>query len=130
MPRRDGEIGLEAFVDGVGGDDEHRPLKRPVTTGAARIGTVKTFNTANNYGFLDCPELKEEFGMDVYCPGEYLKDKWKGQKVMFEVSINKRGQPQAVDVRVVDIETVPSEPVFKAPKLSWPTFETMQSLSS
>merc|ERR1712217_587818 len=80
------------------------PPKRPLTTGVVHTGTVKYFFPDNNYGFLDCPEVKEKYGLDVYCPGEELKHKSVGTRVMFEVAVNQKGQPTAVDVRAIDDE--------------------------
>merc|ERR1712137_101269 len=128
MPKKEGEDGLLQYVEGLM-DNEGEVRRRPQTFGEPKIGKVKSYHSGNDYGFIDCPELKAEYGMDVYCPGEYLRDRKKGETVMFDVALNKKGQPQAVDVRAVDYSgnSSSSGGAAEAPRqtqtLAWPTFD-------
>merc|ERR1712194_151679 len=93
-----------------------------MTTGKTLFGTIKTIMAQSNYGFLESAEATDQYNSDVYCPGEYLKGKYAGQRVQFEVCINKKGQPQAVDLRLVDDDVwrappARSRPLAKNPRI-------------
>lgn len=70
--------------------------------GAQYRGTIKSFNPKEGYGFIACPELKKEYGCDVFmhqhqfynCPVE-LK---VGDSIIFRLEISKQGKPQARDI--------------------------------
>lgn len=111
--RLPGESVTEMLTGLSEADDPLKTLKRPLTTGEVKIGKVKAYFPQNNYGFIACPEAKQKYGLDVYCPGQYLQDKHTGQVVSFEIALNKRGQPQAVDVKPVD-----EDQAWKLQKLS------------
>merc|ERR1712217_787558 len=87
-------------------EDFGKPLKRPLTTGEVKVGKVKAYFPNNNYGFIECAEAKQKYGADVYCPGQYIRENPIGTKVMFEISVNKKGQPQAVDVKQLMTTTI------------------------
>jgi len=61
-------------------------------------GTIKSYSASTGFGFIDCPELKEVFGRDVFVHGKQMKDLAVGSSVSFAVVLNKDNQPQAFDV--------------------------------
>lgn len=79
-------------------------------------GRVKSYNPKQGYGFLDCPDAKNNFGRDVFIhkaqmgellgrfvgPGTKLDPKTLKMNVRFGVEINKSGMPQARDVSRLD----------------------------
>jgi len=119
------EDDVDPFAGMFEADSAGASLKRPMCTEHGKVGKVKSFNINNNYGFLDCQELKDKYGMDVYCPGEYLTKLQTGNMVIFDVAVNKKGQPQAVDVRLLEGAPQSDEPAAKAAKLSWPTPQSL-----
>ncbi|CAK0860711.1 unnamed protein product [Prorocentrum cordatum] len=74
----------------------------PTPTGEAFTGTIKSFNEAYNYGFVDCPEVKEAYGNDVFLHGKELSGQGIGDTVYFELGVSAKGQPQAMNVQSVD----------------------------
>jgi len=61
-------------------------------------GTVKWFNAAKGYGFIE-----QEAGNDIFVHYSAISDEGfktlnEGEKVEFEVSQNDRGKDQAVNV--------------------------------
>eukprot|EP00929_Paragymnodinium_shiwhaense_P081545 TRINITY_DN426_c0_g1_i1.p1 TRINITY_DN426_c0_g1~~TRINITY_DN426_c0_g1_i1.p1 ORF type:complete len:381 (+),score=144.36 TRINITY_DN426_c0_g1_i1:95-1237(+) len=80
---------------GSGGGGEG---KKPTGTGQHLTGTVKSFNPMNNYGFIECAEVKQMYGSDVFCGGPILSNFYPGSSVRFELGMNDKGQPQAMDV--------------------------------
>jgi len=81
-------------------------------------GRVKSFNAAQGYGFLTCPELSELCGgHDIFVskaqvPGERLTP---GQEVMFILQVDRRGQPQARDVATSEPEGFAADKAALAP---------------
>merc|ERR1740138_534742 len=71
---------------------------KPQGTGKSYTGTVKSFNETNNYGFIDCPEVKAEYGFDVFTHGKELQGHPVGSAVYFELGLSNKGQPQALNV--------------------------------
>merc|ERR1712107_493827 len=61
------------------------------------VGTIKSFNDKNGYGFITCPELGG-YG-DVFLHGAMKKDFQRGQQVKFTAVLTKDGKPQAKDLR-------------------------------
>ncbi|CAE7474318.1 ODA2, partial [Symbiodinium pilosum] len=62
------------------------------------VGTLKSFNTRNGYGFLECRQAKADWGVDVFIHKNNVQTPWfLGQPVEFAVQVNTRGQPQAYD---------------------------------
>jgi cold shock CspA family protein len=86
--------------------------RKPTPTGKAYTGTVKNFHPDKNFGFIDCPEVKAEYGNDVFTRGEYLQDKNVGDVVYFELGLSDKGQPQALNV--VPFESGEEPPAKKA----------------
>jgi len=62
-------------------------------------GQIKSVGT--DYGFIDCPETKEEFGRDVYIKRGELPDRvWRvSQIISFEICFSEKGRPQARELR-------------------------------
>jgi len=65
-------------------------------------GTIKSFNPKEGYGFIACPELKKQYGSDVFmhqhqfykCPVQLRV----GDSIVFRLEISKQGKPQARDI--------------------------------
>jgi len=63
------------------------------------VGSLKSFNSRNGFGFLECIQATADWGQDVFIHKNYVPNPWNcGQPVEFAVTVNNRGQPQAVDV--------------------------------
>jgi len=98
----------------------------PTPTGEAFTGTIKSFNEAYNYGFIDCTEVKEAYGNDVFLHGKELSGQSIGDTVYFELGVNTKGQPQAMNVLSLDaagnpvaaLEGKVSQPAAKKPRLN------------
>eukprot|EP00746_Dinoflagellata_sp_MGD_P009073 gnl/MRDRNA2_/MRDRNA2_118310_c0_seq1.p2 gnl/MRDRNA2_/MRDRNA2_118310_c0~~gnl/MRDRNA2_/MRDRNA2_118310_c0_seq1.p2 ORF type:complete len:261 (-),score=57.04 gnl/MRDRNA2_/MRDRNA2_118310_c0_seq1:36-818(-) len=75
---------------GKGGAASHRP--------AVYMGTVKSFNHKTFYGFIQCDDLMDTYGSDVFCMGDEIGHMDFGQVVTFELKINDKGKPQAMNV--------------------------------
>jgi len=76
----------------------------PTPTGRMFTGTLKSFNELNNYGFIECPEVKLEYGNDVFAHGKSLQPlgAYVGQVVYFELGVSAKGQPQAINLTAAD----------------------------
>jgi len=77
------------------------------TSGRRFTGRVKSFSSSNGYGFLTSPEILAAFGQDIFVH-QLEVDKLTGVQqspcacgtcVSFTVVPNKRGQPQARELR-------------------------------
>mmetsp|Transcript_57451 Transcript_57451/g.122216 ORF Transcript_57451/g.122216 Transcript_57451/m.122216 type:complete len:161 (+) Transcript_57451:168-650(+) len=64
------------------------------------VGTVKSFNDKTAYGFIDCPDLKEEYNHDVFLLGTDRNGANVGDGVSFTAFLNNMGKPQAKDLEV------------------------------
>jgi len=63
------------------------------------IGTVKNFNAATGYGFIECSVTKDMFAQDVFLhQSQMMTGVDNGSSVSFQVRLNMRGQPQAENV--------------------------------
>jgi cold shock CspA family protein len=63
-------------------------------------GTLKSFVTKSNYGFIACDELFDAFGCDVYLAGFAVNFELTiGAELTFTVKLNKDGKPQAFDLK-------------------------------
>jgi len=63
------------------------------------VGRLKSYNNQNGFGFIDCKQSKEAWGVDVFIHKNFVPQPWNiGQPIEFAVTLNGRGQPQAVDV--------------------------------
>eukprot|EP00439_Symbiodinium_sp_Y106_P041233 s629_g5.t1 len=72
---------------------------RPVPSGMMSSGFIKSFNDSNNYGFIDCEEVKALYGCDTFMHGREFVGHYVGETVQFEVGLSLKGQPQAINVR-------------------------------
>lgn len=90
----------------------------PEPTGRMASGVIKSFNQANNYGFIECEELKTEYGSDVFVHGKEFTGFGVGDKVRFEVGINSKGQPQGLQLEL--LEAASEEPAAKRQKTDEP----------
>lgn len=61
-------------------------------------GRVKSINSEKGYGFIECQELHEVFGNDVFLHMKQAGDLSQGTMVSFAVMLNKENRPQAYDV--------------------------------
>jgi len=76
-------------------------LKRPHTSGEAGqryAGTIKSFAAEKGFGFIDCPELFEAYGRDTWLHNAQLQHFQVGEMVEFTMTLNKTGNPQALDL--------------------------------
>jgi cold shock CspA family protein len=90
-----GKGGKKGFK-GKDKDGEPPPYRRPEPTGKAFSGTVKSRSAG--YGFIECMEVRAEYNSDVYTHISELKSHQPGETVYFELALNTRGQPQALNV--------------------------------
>lgn len=80
------------------------PASPPTGTGKICVGTLKSFNPANNFGFIECQEVKAEYGNDVFVHGRNFESfsATVGMALQFEVGVSQKGQPQALNLQAVD----------------------------
>eukprot|EP00397_Hematodinium_sp_SG-2012_P010449 GEMP01010564.1.p1 GENE.GEMP01010564.1~~GEMP01010564.1.p1 ORF type:complete len:974 (-),score=249.98 GEMP01010564.1:201-3122(-) len=77
--------------------DRHQPRNEEIN----RVdGVIKSFCEENGYGFIACPSLMDKYGRDVFVNFKQIPNELRhvGQRVSFEVTVNRRGQPQAQKV--------------------------------
>jgi len=74
----------------------------PPLEGGRYQGRIKTFNSKQGFGFIDCLPASDKFGRDVFVHKAQMGDVPVGGEVTFEVRTNKDGHPQARDVRRLD----------------------------
>merc|ERR1711957_233509 len=109
---------------GCKGGKSGKPPAAPTPTGKMAMGVVKSFNTLNEYGFIECDETKAEYGNDVFVHGSNLGglQLCVGQVVQFEVALNSRRKPQAVNIVVMEgmegAEGLSAEPAAKKQRLA------------
>ncbi|CAD7947191.1 unnamed protein product [Amoebophrya sp. A120] len=82
-------------------------------------GLIKSFNESKGFGFLQCPDLFDHFGCDVFLHKNELIKLCKyldiadtpmdqnlpslvGKQVQFMIVLNQRGKPQANDLVLLD----------------------------
>jgi len=58
-------------------------------------GKIKSFNTTNGFGFIQCAETEDLYGRDVFFNHAIEGGVEPGAAVTFEVLLNSDGQPQA-----------------------------------
>jgi len=61
-------------------------------------GIVKSFVAKPGFGFIDCPPLKEAYGRDTWVHGKQLGNFKVGDCVVFSMSLNQQGHPQALNL--------------------------------
>merc|ERR1719453_1552907 len=59
-----------------------------------RVGTIKSFDCENGYGFIACADSYEKFGRDVFLHNKQVRHFKPGERVSFLVRINAAGHPQ------------------------------------
>merc|ERR1712007_295709 len=70
-------------------------------------GVVKKIDFEKGFGFIECQDLKEQFGRDVWVGSEQLGNFGVGSPVAFSVHVNQHG-PQAHGLQPID-ESVAAE---------------------
>merc|ERR1712098_132384 len=66
------------------------------------IGTIKSFSHTNGYGFIECPEIKEAYGYDIFLHHLQVGSFNIGDYVQFSAFLNSSGKPQAKEVKPPD----------------------------
>jgi len=61
-------------------------------------GSVKSYNKDKGYAFIECNELREVFGNDVWVHHKQMVGFDLGSQVNFAVALNKDNKPQAFDL--------------------------------
>jgi cold shock CspA family protein len=82
--------------------DGGAPPGKPTSTDREMTGRIKSYVEKNNYGFIESEECKEEFGSDVFVHGMELTGFQVGDEIIFDLALNTKGQPQALNVRPAD----------------------------
>jgi len=66
------------------------------------VGVIKSFNHAKGIGFVDCNEIQEKFGCDVFLhASQILNDEEVGDVISFSVQLGRLGQPRAKDIQAI-----------------------------
>lgn len=84
--------GLDSETGGMSGTQIWRPQYK---------GRVRSFSDQKGFGFIDCADTMRQFGRDVFIHRFQMteNDLKVGMEVIFEVELNKTGQPQGRRVR-------------------------------
>mmetsp|Transcript_16611 Transcript_16611/g.38985 ORF Transcript_16611/g.38985 Transcript_16611/m.38985 type:complete len:270 (+) Transcript_16611:38-847(+) len=97
--------------DGWSGDWGDGPAKRQKTLSADAkpdvqqvlgqfLGTIKSFHAKNGFGFIQCEALQQQgYQNDVYLHHNQIGEFQPGHLVMFTAYLNRKGQPQAMDLQ-------------------------------
>jgi len=72
------------------------------------VGDIKSFNSQKGYGFIECAELFKQFQRDVFIHMNQFEGKKIGDHVTFKIQV-KKGQPQAAEVSLADVNGQPLE---------------------
>jgi len=66
------------------------------------VGQIKSFNAKNGFGFIVCQALQEQgYQQDVYLHHNQVGDHQIGSMVTFTAYLNKKGQPQSMDLSAI-----------------------------
>mmetsp|Transcript_69746 Transcript_69746/g.199896 ORF Transcript_69746/g.199896 Transcript_69746/m.199896 type:complete len:212 (-) Transcript_69746:164-799(-) len=87
-----GKGGKDGFGKGKKGKGEETPLGN-------FSGVVKSYNEKNGYGFIDCAEVKQEHGSDVFLHSSDKGSFNVGDHVAFSCFVNTMGKPQARELQ-------------------------------
>jgi len=82
--------------------------------GQVHRGRVKSFNAQRGFGFINAMEIQHHFsGRDVYVAKNQAPDGklQVGQAVEFRLHVDRSGQPQARDIKMVAADSDGSTPV-------------------
>mmetsp|Transcript_100002 Transcript_100002/g.283042 ORF Transcript_100002/g.283042 Transcript_100002/m.283042 type:complete len:357 (+) Transcript_100002:30-1100(+) len=63
------------------------------------VGVIKKFDKARRFGFIDCPDIHAKCGRDTFVSDMQIGRFVVGDQVMFRMTLNKDGQPQAQDLQ-------------------------------
>mmetsp|Transcript_87443 Transcript_87443/g.245458 ORF Transcript_87443/g.245458 Transcript_87443/m.245458 type:complete len:320 (-) Transcript_87443:95-1054(-) len=90
------------------------------------VGSLKSMG--EDYGFIECSEVFEQFGRDVYVPRRELNaiDWHLNQRLSFRLTLSAKDQPQAKAVEQEGAELVP----FTSAKCVAPTIGTPPAIAS
>lgn len=66
--------------------------------GERYAGTIKSFTAEKGFGFIECAELFEAYGRDTWLHHAQLQTFQVGEVVEFSMTLNKQGNPQALDL--------------------------------
>lgn len=80
-------------------------------------GTIKSFKPEKHFGFIDCEELKAEFGGDVFLSDQEIGSFTVGSAVTFSITLNKDGRPQAKLLEQAAAAQWTPEPPSKRPRM-------------
>lgn len=75
-------------------------IEVPGVTDSRFTGTIIAYKPEEGYGFIQCKELHQKFGRDVFLHRLQVRDFSVGSVVSFSVFLNKQRQPQAKDLEV------------------------------
>merc|ERR1711957_742610 len=63
-------------------------------------GFIKSFNEGKGYGFIECADIKAEYGGDAFLHNAAFSGFAVGQAVTFGVYLNKDGKPQGINLEL------------------------------
>jgi len=81
-------------------------MEVPGVTDSRFTGVIITYKPDEGYGFIQCPELHQRFGRDVFLHKLQVGSFAVGATVSFGVFLNKSGQPQAKELRATTPQDV------------------------
>lgn len=102
-----GKFGMMGgMMGGMKGDGKGKSMQKsnkPPEDGGVEVGeysgTIKSYSATSNYGFIDCPEVKEIYGNDIFLHGQHMGSFGVGDSVIFTVFLNSHEKPQAKDLK-------------------------------
>merc|ERR1719394_124137 len=103
MPPGPGHGGMPQPRRGGGGSGCGQPMGGGGMDGRGRFqGRIKSFNSKQGFGFIECADAHAQFGRDVFLHKAQIGDLKVGTEVIFSVEANKQGMPQARDLQTLD----------------------------
>merc|ERR1711879_153935 len=72
-------------------------------TGETYVGVISEIG--KQLAFIECQPVKDRYGNDTFCPSDCLEGYNVGDMVEFDLNINSKGQPQALHVKRMQVET-------------------------
>jgi len=86
------------------------------------VGRVKSFNSQNGYGFIECPTLKDQGYHDVFVHHtNWQEHLTTGSPVRFDVHLGGKGHPQASNLQLDDSQ--PAAPQSSSESTAKPDVE-------
>merc|ERR1712085_240842 len=61
-------------------------------------GFLKSFGEKSQFGFIDCDDIMDSFGCDVFLHAKQKKNFNVGQAISFNVYLNQDGKPSASEL--------------------------------